>query len=247
MKISLIFVTNRSGAIEVLKENLDRQTFRKFEVIIADDLFHERKEETKELLKDYEFLHFFPRQKEEGEAWNLNKAYNDALNAARQELVVCLQDYIWIPANGLERFIDVNKVHPDSMITGVGHKAEKPDELPVDPKEKMAGLSEIDDRVNGERGVHESDWTYYELNWASCPRSLFPSFEEDMDKYYGGENQIVALKFSLKGGKVYIDRSNECVGYNQALFGRPDDWEEKHHNKDNRLNKKIQSLTQALT
>ena len=36
-KISIIFVTNRKGSTEFLKKELDKQTLRDFEVIVADD------------------------------------------------------------------------------------------------------------------------------------------------------------------------------------------------------------------
>jgi len=66
MKISVICVTNRKGASKYLKEQLDKQTFKDFEVIIANDSGEEG---------------FIPRGKKERDVWNLNKAYNDCLKA----------------------------------------------------------------------------------------------------------------------------------------------------------------------
>ena len=73
-KISVIVVTNRKGWHEILCEDLKRQTFRDFEIIIAND-----SGDNHECVIP-EFNVFIPRQKNEGDAWNLNKAYNDCFD-----------------------------------------------------------------------------------------------------------------------------------------------------------------------
>lgn len=221
--ISIIFVTNRPGALEILHENLKRQTFKDFEAIIADEL-------DREYEASYSFKHFKPRQKKDGEVWNLNKAYNDALEKAEGQLIVFLQDYIWIPSNALERFWELYQLYPDDLITGVGHKA----------KHGLEGISEVDERVFGEPGISPGNESHYELNYASCPRNKLVPFDETMDQHYGGENQVFALRVQKSGSKIWIDRSNRCIGYSQEeCGGRPKDWEEQHSNKNNRLLDKL--------
>lgn len=218
-KISVVFVTNREGAIDFLKPQLDKQTFKDFEVICGSDA---------PLNKAFNnWYTFTPRQKNEGDVWNLNKAYNDCLDKVNGELIVFLQDFIWIPANGLQRFWDDYQTYPEALITGVGHKAIK----------GIEGISEVDDRVFGEPGLHEGTFSHYELNWAACPTKLAPRFDEDMDTHYGGENQVFAIK---SNADIYIDRSNVSIGYAQEeVGGRPENWEEKHFNKTNVLNDKL--------
>ncbi len=213
--ISVVCVTNKPGAVEYLKKQLDKQTFKDFEVIIADDGGNPK-------LYDKQFK---PREKQEGDVWNLNKSYNDCLSRVEGELIVYLQDFIQISANGLQRFKTLWEILPTALITGCGHKY------------KDGKITETDDRVFGEKGLVESDWTYYELNWSSCPTKIAPKFEEDMDTHYGGENQIFAFKANRP---VWIDRLNECKG--EMHEGRPDDWEICHVNKDGFLNKKIKEI-----
>ncbi len=206
-KISIVCVTNRKDSIPFLMEQLNKQTFQDFEVIIADDANQERHPGV---------FHFKPRQKNEGDVWNLNKAYNDALNLVTGELTVFLQDFIWIPANGLERFWEVYQTFPNDLVTGVGHKY----------LEDLTTLVESDSRAMGEKTIYESNPTFYELNWSSCPTKHLVEFDEEMDKNYGGENIIFAVKTKQK---VWIDRFNECKGI--VHTDRPSDWEEKHSNK----------------
>lgn len=216
-KISVVFVTNRSGAIEYLNKQLSKQTLQNFEVIIAND--------------SEDSGGFKPRQKDDGDAWNLNKAYNDCLDKVTGDLVVFLQDFIWIPANGLERFWEVHEIYPDDLITGVGHKA----------LNGIEGISETDERVIGEPGVSPGNESHFELNWAACPANKLVRFDEDMDKHYGGENQVFALKVQKQfKNNIWIDRSNRCIGLSQeSCGGRPENWEELHANKGS-LAKKIQ-------
>lgn len=216
MKISVVCATNRVNAVPYLLTQLEKQTFKDFEVIVADDLC-----ETPLFEK-----HFKPRQKGEGDAWNLNKAYNDCLDKVEGELIVFLQDFIWIPANGLERFWEIYQLYPNDLVTGVGHKA----------KNGLEGISEVDERAIGEPGLYEGNHTLWEMNWASCPAKIAPRFLEEMDKHYGCENQVYALQATYKGAKVWIDRSNKCIGFSQEeCGGRKSDWEENHWNKQNRL------------
>ncbi len=205
-KISVICATIRPGAQEFLEKQLSKQTFKSFETIIVG------------------------RTCEVGNnVWTLNRDYNWALGQAKGELIVFLQDFIEIPANGLARFWEIYQIYPNDLVTGCGHKY------------KDGKIVETDERCFGDFKLVESDWTYYELNWSSCPAKIAPRFEEDMDKFYGGENQIFALKAKLEhDSEVWIDRTNVCKGI--AHEDRPDNWEICHINKNNRHNKKIKEL-----
>src|SRR5258708_42189 len=111
MKISIVCVTNKQGAVEFLKKQLDKQIFKDFEVIIADDGLNSKLYEKQ----------FVPRPKEKEDVWNINKAYNDCFKKVSGELVIFLQDFIWIPANGLARFWQLYNLFPNDLITGCGH------------------------------------------------------------------------------------------------------------------------------
>ena len=219
-KISVIVVTNRNGYRNILLDDMLRQTFRDFEVIVADDFGF--------TTIPSPFKEFIPRQKNESDVWNLNKAYNDCLDRAKGELLVFLQDFIWIPDDGLQRFWDDYQKYPNAFITGVGHKAQN----------GLEGISEIDHRMIDGGGLRLCDHfqTPWELNWSCAPRALMPRFNEKMDMFYGGENLYISHAAVLKGAQIAIDHDNVCIGYSQAeCGGRPENWEEMHCNKHGRL------------
>lgn len=217
-KISVILVSNRKKFDEIFYNNLERQTFRDFEFIVADENIDSYLE-TKTWFK--------PRAKLGGDIWNINKAYNDCLDRATGELLVFLQDFIWIPDDGLQRFWDDYQAHPNALITGVGHKA----------KDGLEGISENDYRVDETKtGLHPCTFAEWEMNWACAPRKIMPRFNEKMDWFYGGENQYVAKLAQLNGAELLVDQSNRCIQYSQEFCGgRPEDWEESHCNKSGRL------------
>lgn len=245
--ISIVYPTCRLGGIDILKDNLDRQTFKDFEIVIGDELYDSRAKLVKWYLSKYKVKHFKPQPPKPGYVWNLNSCYNEMVKMCEGTFIVSLQDFICISARGLERFWDMHKLHPMALITGVGHKAKNPEKIEIqdplltfDTITKPTGISETDERMMFREGLHEQNYSYFELNWASFPTGYY--FDESMDQFYGGDNAVFALQTKLP---VFVDRSNECVGYNQALFGRPHDWEEKHQNKEGRLNKRIWDLNQT--
>src|SRR5206468_11746908 len=99
-RISVVTVTRRPGSIDITGGGLSRQTLADFEWILWDELFDWRHEEVAAYVDD-ERLHHIPATMRPGALWNLHKSYNEALRLCRGRLVVSLQDYIWIPDDGL--------------------------------------------------------------------------------------------------------------------------------------------------
>ena len=46
--ISVLYISNRYGSMDILRANLRRQSYTDFELVFVDGLYHERKEELKE-------------------------------------------------------------------------------------------------------------------------------------------------------------------------------------------------------
>lgn len=244
IKISVITPTNRLGGIDIAYKSLKKQTFKDFEWVLVDSHCDNRRKIVDKYVKDMNFIHINEPPKKKGSLWNLNAAYNQGFRWSKGELIISYQDFIWLPGDGLQKFWDLYQEYPDTFISGIGNKAKYPDKIDNKGyitlwnkpyKGRPTGISELDNRVDGGKELIDSNYSFFELNWSSFPREAVDKlggFDEQLDYHYGGDNVHFALRASLLGYKFKVDKSNECIGFNQdALFPRPDDWEEKHVNK----------------
>lgn len=247
-RVSVVTVTNRPGSVDVTWGSLERQTLGDFEWILCDELYAWRREEVAGYVADPRLRHI-PAPVVEGHLWNLNKAHNEALRHCRGELVVALQDFIWVPSDGLQKFWDLYQRLGPHMFTGCGHKAASPDSM-VEPGkitifgEPMTnpptGVWEVDVRMspdgNHRRDVEETEPDRWELNWAAAPLSMFRElggFEEAHDaEFYSCDNLDIAYRADRLGYRTYIDWTNQCLGFpHQLYWSRPEDWDERHGNR----------------
>lgn len=242
-KVSVLCVTNRPGSLAIIRDGLKKQTYKNFNLVIVDGL--RDRDPGVDLSGSGLNWEWYsepePKNKQVTSVpFNLGQAYNFGITQCSGEYIFCLQDYIWIPANAIEKFVDRIILDPEkkTAVIGVGHKAKYPDSLDGDFTKRPTGISEIDDRLVGDdRGTQWTNYSQFELNYAMCPRKMFydaGGMEESFDNtFYGADNTALALKAEMMGYKFLIDKSNECIGYNQSIFSRPSDWEERHNNKGN--------------
>lgn len=100
---SVVMPTMRVGGLDVVCEGLERQTFRNFELVIADSLYQRRRHVVTEMAKKYSFAikHVQP----EPNPLPVNafcKQANTGLMHASGRLVHFITDYTWLPPDALE-------------------------------------------------------------------------------------------------------------------------------------------------
>jgi glycosyltransferase involved in cell wall biosynthesis len=231
-KISVIYISNRYGSLDILKSSLKRQTLQDFELVFVDGLYTERKEEVAEYFKDFKVKHIDQTvlPMEGGYLSKLARADNLAFKNCDGELIVCLQDYIYIPSTGLEKFWNLHKQYEGkALLTGKGHQYWYPEtEEIVNPKGLITVFEtdytkkpEIkfwtDPRDNG-MGVREAYPVEWEMNWAAIPRDIIydlGGMDEQYDKEgFAWDNTNIATRAAFLGYKIYIDLTNECFGFN---------------------------------
>ena len=245
-KVTVLNVTSKPGGIDVLKDNLDKQSFTDFEVVIVDKLHGWRHKEVAKAFKDspYPVYHIPEPMGAPTDAWNLNKAYNAGLRDAKGELVVSLQDYIWIKGTGIEQFVDIYEDYgPKVAICGVGNKALYPNKAD-DRNGKLSiwktpftgkpeGISEADHRYDGKQTLEDIPHSLFELNWAAIPLQGLKEiggFDERYDQGFSCDNFNLSFRLSLIDYAFLLDKTNECIGFNQRdIFPRPVDWEKRHN------------------
>lgn len=232
-KISVMYLTNRYGGVDILWANMLRQDFEDWELVIVDGLWRDREGEVKAYINDPRLVYVRQSDKREGAHTNLAHADNDGFRACSGELIVCLQDYIWIPYDSLSKYWFHYQQLGNCLVTGVGHQYSSPD------KEKIAnakgaitvfdspfkGRPEVigwqDPRMRG-ASFRECAPVEWEMNWCSIPRSVIYELG-GMDEQYDFEgfawdNTNIAERAVMLGYKCYIDQTLEC----RALMH--DDW-----------------------
>ncbi len=225
MKVSVLTVTNRYGGIDIAVAGLVRQAVRDFEWVLVDALFGERWAEVAEYAGEAKIAMTHLADPPKQHINNLASALNVGLAHCRGDYVVLLQDYIWIPRHGLQRFLDMQAVHGPALITGVGNigaaiSAQNESGLitiygePYDGP--PPGLSWADPRKSWERGVHPCEPVAWEQNWACLPRSVageLGGFDEEYDHGWAWEHVELAERARLAGYPVLIDMENEVKGF----------------------------------
>jgi len=231
-KISVMNLTARYGGIDILWANMKRQTMDDWELVLVDALWKEREKEVKKYINDPRLKYVRQNKPKKGALTNLAHADNQGFKACRGELIVCLQDYIWINPEGLSKFWFHHKATGNGkmLVTGVGHQYKKPGKKDiVNPKGKITVFKEPytrrpevqcweDPRMRTDQGTfykcYPQDW---ELNWAMIPRKIIYEMG-GMDEQYDFEgfawdNVNIAMRAYLMGYEIYIDQTNECMGF----------------------------------
>jgi len=218
-KISVIYLTKNKYGIDILKDNLKRQTFQDFEVIIGDEL--DRK------IMGYKC--FKPKPPREGCVWNLNSAYNEAIDMVSGKLTVFLQDYIWIPDDSFKRMWNWYRIYKEDAAVCTGGTSGK---RPTFKEYREGCLKPFDLKEDLKSGLEEINWNGYEINFAMFPSKRLKEikFEEDMDKWYSGDCWILAYKALKHGMKLFIDHDIRKIGFPE-YFKKSENWERDHFNK----------------
>ena len=219
-------LTNRPGGIDVLWSNMRRQTEQDFELVIVDGRWGEREQEVREYINDPRLVYIRQDDKKEGAHTNLAHADNQGFKACKGELIVCLQDYIWINPRALEKFWLQHKAHPEGiLVSGVGDQYKTPSAKDiVDPKGKITifekpytGRPESkswgDPRKRLDQGsFYETAPVNWEMNFASIPNFVVQELG-GMDPQYDFEgfawdNVNIAMRAEMLGFKTYLDQDN---------------------------------------
>jgi len=232
----LIFVpTIHYGGLDILYSSLYRQRYDEWDLCMADELLPKRWHiyDKHDLLANTLFVEC---KKQEGNPRALAQAYNNAADLAIDmgyDLLISLQDYIWIPDNGIEMFVEVHRDHPDALITGLVSLSEAPgDEAVADAYglftifktplyDKPEGISWHDVRATNlypgdDPAIRACTPEHWEANWAAIPVSLLKKgarWDLEYDKGIAYENQDFAKMCEREfSTPCILDKRNHAVG-----------------------------------
>jgi len=211
-KISVITPTIYPERLEIVRKALSNQTFKDFEWLIGSP-FDPQIKEVRWIVDDFK-----------GGFWSLNRVYNRLFKEASGELLVSLQDNIWVPPTGLEKFwIDYDATR--GIISGVGDQYAKLDEF----GKPIVKVWEDPRKTDKYGSFYECNWNDAEFNWCAIPRqAVFDvgGMDENLDFLgYGGDQLQLCERLNDLGCKFYLDQTNESF---TLRHGRKEGWDENH-------------------
>lgn len=231
MKISIITPTIRTERLKIVAEALQSQTFPKenIEWIICSPSEKEMEiEKSINNIFPYIFLGNPPLKK--GQFWDLNFSYNRLIKESKGELIVTLQDSIWVTPTGLQQFWDAHQEYPEAIITGVGDQYERIGDFGK-PEVKIWA----DPRKRQDLGsFYEINWNDAEFNWCAIPRKAFydvGGFDEQLDFLgVGGDQFQLCERLNEMGMRFWIDQSNESftLRHDRSAHGGEKQWNKNH-------------------
>lgn len=233
MKVSVVTITARPGIFRFGRETLEAQTFKDFEWIVVDALYDERKDDVKEYMKDvlFGFKHIPDPKKDKG--YNLAKANNAGIRNSDGELIIWLQDFILIPQEGIQKFVDLYQKYPDSLYSGVDGRFSLKTDGKINVKDPIdiisgAGWSQgrtdyINQRTYRKEVYQSYDPFEFELNWAAFDKNVaydLGGFNEEFDHGFAFDNTEFAFRALQMNKELWIDATNYADAINHwELFG----------------------------
>jgi hypothetical protein len=254
MRVAVFTPTRQYGGIDIAEASLDRQTYRPSLWILADELKDQRRDLIKGIAedKDYEIAHV-RAPFHDGNWRNLAGSYNLGMETARRhgvDLFVSMQDYFWLPEDGIERFVRMAEEFDGELLTGLAHIASEPGvEQVFDPKglysifreaytERPMGRSWNDVRKTNakrDKGYIQRNPIEWETNWAAITRPVLyggVSFDEYYDRGVAYENQDFAARaHKHSGAEVILDLENAAIGFPHKWY-----WPEQEKEDEPRSN-----------
>lgn len=207
--ITVITPTVRHEGLEMVSKSLKRQTHKDFEWIIITP--------NPDKVVGLDAIVLRDPPKEEGDYWTFNKAMNKAVETAKGDLIVSVQDYTSFVPQGLEKFwYFYNNGYDRALVSGVGGK-----------------INEAGQRVWADPRKRTDQGTFYEcfpndveFNYCSIPKKAFyevGGMDEYLDKFAGMDHISLQERLDAVGYKFYLDQTNET---SSLVHDRLPDWED---------------------
>jgi len=234
-KIAVFVPTTHYGGVDVLEASISRQSVKPDLIIVADEI---KKRDNAEFWLNvfWDFpLNLLHTNLKPGNKRNLCLAYNEAARVSLEEncdLLISLQDFIWIPERGIERFVKIHESNPNDLITGITHISKDPEPDKIFNKkdyysifsksffEKPKEISWHDVRKTEIYKNFDGDFfainpIHWEANWAAVPVSKFKQgifWDEEFDVGIAYENQDFAVNCVKNTNcEVLLDIRNEAI------------------------------------
>ena len=243
MKVTVVYCTARRGGLDILYQSMQDQTHKDLEVVVVDELGRSLSSIAG---ADSKYIDVKPPAKKSDKFWNLSASLNAGVRAATGELIVLLQDYIWVPEDGLSRFVIRSKDEPKGLISGVGHQYMDVHEWGGPPRGQRVF---VDPRME-RRGFYLCTPVEWEANWSCFRKKVWEDvggFDEDFDAGWGYDNVNFAERAQMAGYHLFLDTHNEVLCYSHIKMFNEQGTRDAAPNNQKLWVRKYSELSQGLT
>lgn len=233
--VSCYTPTIRTGFWNIMAENLSRQTYKNFEWLIIDDYKEDRSKIAAKYAKKYDlnvrYLRGSKNDPEYKRRCALVRANNMAMDNMEGELLVFLQDFILMPEDGLERYVDLYNHNPNAILAGVDvyYNAKEMDKS--NDEDWWNGKTDVladkywtNPRVQNQ-GIRSTENPFdFEANYGAIPKTVLDKLKgwwEFIDDGLGYDNTEFAWRAIQLRTKVLIDDTNiaQCINIWPVVAG----------------------------
>jgi hypothetical protein len=236
--IAVITLTRQYGGIDVLWASLLRQRRRDMVWIVADQLLEERQHVWQAVAELSPFpISTYCLPIREGMVNCFASSMNWGLDLARwwnADLAVSIQDYFWIPDDGLARYERACTARPNDLHVGLASIMADPGPEKVFDRKGLFSIFETpwttQDRprkfdwrdVREQYPQEEGNHIHWELNYAAIAKEVLYSeirFPLEFEAGCAFDNQAYAWLAHWKlGSRVWLDKQNHALGLPHKLY-----------------------------
>jgi len=237
--VSIITITIRPGFFNIMANNIAKQNYQGYiEWVIVDDYKEDRSQIAQKYAKKYNLnIKYLRGDKVLGtytRRHGLARANNKGWKESKGELLVYLQDFIFMPDNGLEKLVNLYRHHPNALLAPVDEYYYSKDPNRDNLEDWWDGDTNIIGKFSWRNirvqnlGVRKTDNPFdFEMNYGAIPRKIIDDLNgwwEFFDNGLGYDNTEIAYRALEKGYNVIIDDTNiaTCINLWPFIAGQPE-------------------------
>ena len=226
VKLTIFIPTIRRGWWNIMCNNLNRQNYKNFEVVVVDDYPEDRSKVAEAYAIKYNLDIKYVRgtRGKVKRTYNLARANNQALALATGEVLVFLQDFILMPLDGLEQIATLYRRNPDALQALPDVYTETNGEVDKEKEDWFNGRTDIvgefirqNVRIQNLGLRTTNNAKDFEQNYGAIPVKVareLGGWWEFYDEALGYDNVDISYRALMKGYKILIDETNVAICLN---------------------------------
>jgi glycosyltransferase involved in cell wall biosynthesis len=225
--ISVVMPTMRPGGLDIVCSSLENQTFKDFELVIVDNLYHYRKDLVAEKSKEYSFpIKHIPPMVDKFPIHSPSSTINTGIINTSGEVIIMTIDYKYFMPWCLQKHADFHMTHPDN------HGYSPPSKYVV-PEKFKSGLPayqrNYDQYVQALRDNKLKDFMWSINDEEFTKNGPDPSGWKELDKLYGYDTrtaippgvEVSPLLFFIQGESIKTKMILAANGLNEEMDAAP--------------------------